>query len=162
MSCSHLLIPKPLGVASIGQVHAATLADGTEVVIKVQKPGVKEQVTEDLEILRQLGANAAGHRGDGIQHYDLANLVEEISDTMSGELDYIREGHSAEHFARFFKDDPTMHIPKVFWDYTTNRVITLERIHGINILDLPGLDKANFDRKELAKRAADIWVRDGF
>ena len=151
--------PKPLGVASIGQVHGATLADGTEVVIKVQKPGVKEQVTEDLEILRQMGANAAAHHGDGIQQYDLANLVEEISDTMSGELDYVREGHSAEHFARFFKDDPKIHVPKVFWDYTTSRVITLERIRGVNILDLPALDKAIIDRKELANRAANIWVR---
>ena len=150
--------PKPLGVASIGQVHGATLADGTEVVIKVQKPGVKEQVTEDLEILRQLGAVAARHAGE-MQQYDLAGLVEEISDTMSGELDYIREGHSAEHFARFFQDDPKMHIPKIFWDYTTSRVITLERIRGINILDFTGLDKAKIDRKELAKRAANIWVR---
>jgi ubiquinone biosynthesis protein len=150
--------PKPLGVASIGQVHGATLADGTEVVIKVQKPGVKEQVTEDLEILRQMGANAARH-GEGMQQYDLAGLVEEISDTMSGELDYVREGHSAEHFARFFQDDPTIHIPKIFWNYTTSRVIVLERIHGVNILDLPALDNAKIDRKELAKRAANMWVR---
>ena len=150
--------PKPLGVASIGQVHGATLADGNEVVIKVQKPGVKEQVTEDLEILRQLGAVAARHAGE-MQQYDLAGLVEEISDTMSGELDYIREGHSGEHFARFFQDDPKMHIPKIFWDYTTSRVITLERIRGINILDFTGLDKAKIDHKELAKRAANIWVR---
>ena len=149
---------KPLGVASIGQVHGATLTDGTEVVIKVQKPGVKEQVTEDLEILRQMGAAAARHQ-EGLQQYDLAGLVEEISDTMSGELDYIREGHSAEHFARFFKDNTTIHVPKIFWNYTTSRVITLERIRGINILDLQSLDQAKIDRKELAKRAAGIWVK---
>ncbi len=152
---------KPLGVASIGQVHGATLPDGTEVVIKVQKPGVKEQVTEDLEILRQMGESAA-HHSEGMQQYDLAGLVEEIADTMSGELDYIREGHSAEHFARFFKDDETIHIPKIYWNYTTSRVITLERIRGINILDIPALDKAKFDRKELAKRAANIWVKQVF
>ena len=150
--------PKPLGVASIGQAHAATLSDGTEVVIKVQKPGVKEQVTEDLEILRQLAANAV-RRGEGLQQYDLAGLVEEISDTLTGELDYIREGHSAEHFARFFQDDTNIHIPKIFWNYTTPRVITLERIRGIGILDLSALDKAKFDRKELAKRTAGIWVK---
>ncbi len=101
----------------------------------------------------------AAHHRDGLQQYDLAGLVEEISDTMSGELDYIREGHSAEHFARFFKDDPSIHIPKVYWDYTTPQVITLERIRGINIFDFPALDKAKFDRKELAKRSAGIWVK---
>ena len=150
--------PKPLGVASIGQVHAAILNDGTEVVIKVQKPGVREQVTEDLEILRQLGKSAT-QRGEGFQQYDIAGLVEEISDTLNGELDYIREGHSAEHFAKFFKDDTSIHIPKIYWNYTTPRVITMERIRGINILDFPALDRAKFDRKELAKRSASIWVK---
>jgi ubiquinone biosynthesis protein len=150
--------PQSLGVASIGQVHGATLLDGTDVVVKVQKPGVKEQVEEDLEIMRQLAASVV-RRGGGLQEYDLNGLIEEISDTLTGELDYIREGHSAEHFARFFKDDPTIHIPKIFWNYTTPHVLTLERIRGIGILDLPALDKTKIDRKELAKRAAGIWVK---
>jgi ubiquinone biosynthesis protein len=152
------LEPKPLGVASIGQVHAATLSDGTEVVIKVQKPGVKEQVSEDLDVMRQLAASAV-RRGGGSQQYDINGLVEEISDTLTGELDYIREGHSGEHFARFFQDDATIHIPKIFWKYTTSRVITMERIKGIGILDLSALDAAKFDRKELAKKSAGIWIK---
>ncbi|MBI4180387.1 MAG: AarF/ABC1/UbiB kinase family protein [Chloroflexi bacterium] len=150
--------PKPLGVASIGQAHAATLTDGTEVVVKVQKPGVKEQVTEDLEIMRQMAVSAARH-GEGWQQYNLTGLVEEIADTLTGELDYIREGHSAEHFARFFQDDPRVHIPKVFWNCTTPRVITLERIRGISTLDVAALDEAKFDRKELAQRSAGLWVK---
>ena len=122
--------PQSLGVASIGQVHAAKLIDGTEVVVKIQKPGVKEQVTEDLEIMRQLAASAVNRDG-GLQEYDLNGLVEEIADTLTGELDYIREGHSAEHFARFFKDDPTIQIPKIFWNYTTPRGINA-RAHSGN------------------------------
>lgn len=149
---------KPLGVASIGQAHGATLSDGTEVVVKVQKPGVKEQVTEDLEILRRLAATAAQREGDW-QQYDFASLVEEIGDTLTGELDYIREAHSAEHFARTMREDVSIHIPKVFWNFTTPRIITLERIRGINILDFPALDQAKFDRQELAKRSASIWVK---
>ncbi len=149
---------KPLGVASIGQAHAATLKDGTEVVVKVQKPGVKAQVQLDLEILRQLASSASRH-GRQWQEYDLSGLVEEIADTMNGELDYSREGNSADHFARFFKDDPLVHVPKIFWDYTTPQVITLERIRGISILDLPSLDKQGIDRKELAKRSAGVWTR---
>ncbi len=150
--------PDPVGVASIGQVHAATLPDGTEVVVKVDKPGVLDQVKEDLEILRQIAASAA-KRNRGLSEYDLTMLVEEIADTLMGELDYIREGHSAEHFARFFQEDPSIHIPKVFWEYTTPQVITLERIRGIGILDVAALDKAGFDRKELARRSVDIWVK---
>jgi ubiquinone biosynthesis protein len=150
--------PKPLGVASIGQVHAATLKDGTEVVVKIQKPGVKELVTQDLEILRHLTAPSP-QREEGWQQYDLAALVEEISDTLTGELDYMREGHSAEHFARFFQDDPSVHIPKIFWEYTTPKVITMERIRGISILNASALDEAKVDCKELAKRSVSIWTK---
>jgi ubiquinone biosynthesis protein len=150
--------PEPLGVASIGQAHAATLHDGTEVVIKVHKPGVDVQVAEDLEILRQLAASAE-QRSGGRAQYDLNTLVEEIADTLTSEMDYVREGHSAEHFARFFKDDPTIHIPKIYWEFTTAQVITLERIRGINVSDTKGLEKAGFDRKKLAKRTVDIWLK---
>jgi ubiquinone biosynthesis protein len=153
--------PQPLGVASIGQAHGAVLKDGTEVVVKVQKPGVKEQVEEDLEILRQL-AIFAEEKGGGWLQYDLPGLVEELNDTLAGELDYVREGHNAEHFARFFQDDPSIHIPRIFWSHTTSRVITMERIRGIRILDLDAIedrDKANFDRQDMAKRSASIWVK---
>ena len=147
--------PNPLGVASIGQAHAATLRDGREVVVKSRKPGVVEQVQIDLEILRRQAVSAA-RRGKGMQDYNLPGIVEEISDTLMAELDYIREGHSAEHFAQFFREDPLIHIPKILWEYTTARVITLERIKGIGILDVPALDAAGFNRKELAKRSASI------
>ena len=150
--------PKPLGVASIGQAHAATLHDGTAVVVKARKPGVWAQVSEDLEILRQL-AMSARTRSPGLHGYDLVNLVLELSDTMRSELDYVREGHSAEHFANFFKDNPCIHIPKIFWEYTTPKVITMERIQGISILDIAALDAAGHNRKELAQRCVDIWVK---
>ncbi len=150
--------PNPVGVASIGQAHAAKLHDGTDVVVKVHKPGVVEQVTEDLAILRQLAASAT-QRSKGLPEYDLTILVEEISDTLMGELDYVREGHTAEHFAQFFREDSSVHIPKIFWEYTTPQVITLERIRGIGILDVAALDKADFDRKELATRSVNIWAK---
>jgi len=150
--------PVPLGVASIGQAHAATLHDGAEVVVKVRKPGVVEQVSEDLDILRQMAARAE-QRGSQNYQYNLNGLIEEISDTINAELDYVREGRSAEHFARFFQDDKSIHIPRVFWEYTTSRVIVLERIKGIGILDVPALQKAGFDLKELSRRAVDIWLK---
>jgi ubiquinone biosynthesis protein len=150
--------PAPLGVASIGQAHAATLHDDTEVVVKVRKPGVVEQVQEDLDIMRQLAARA-GEREGTFYNYNLSGLVEEISDTINAEMDYVREGHTAEHFARFFKEDKSIHIPRVLWQYTTSRVIVLERIRGIGILDIPALQKAGFNLKDISKRAVAIWLR---
>jgi ubiquinone biosynthesis protein len=150
--------PDPVGVASIGQAHAATLLDGTDVVVKVRKPGVVEQVTEDMEILRHL-AEGAARNARYFYQYNLTTLVEEITDTIKAELDYIREGHNAEHFAQFFQDDPSIHIPRIFWQFTTSRVIVLERIKGTGILDFPALEKAGFDRKELASRSVNIWLR---
>jgi len=150
--------PEPLGVASIGQAHGAKLEDGTDVVVKVQKPGVFEQVSRDMDILRHL-ATAASRRATTFQQHDVGAVVEELADTMTGEMDFIREGHSAETFARFFLDDPAVHIPRIYWQYTTSRVITMERITGTNIMDLKSLDKAGFDRKDLARRSVGLWVR---
>ena len=151
-------VSAPVGVASIGQVYACTVKDGPEVVVKVQKPGVPEIVAEDMYILGR-AAVAATKYWKGAQQYDLVGIVQEIADTIRTETDYIQEGHNAEYFAWFFKGDLTIHIPTIFWESTTPRVITMERIHGIGILDVRALDKAGFDRKELAKRAVSIWLK---
>ena len=155
----------PLAAASIGQAHAATLWDGTEVVVKVRRPGVVEQVNEDLEILKELAAAASRH-WDFADQYDLIGLVEEFSQTLRSELDYIREGHSAERFASNFAADPHIHIPRVFWDATTSRVLTLERIRGVKINDLAALDRQGTDRRWLADYATNIVLKmvceDGF
>src|SRR5687767_13715278 len=131
---------QPLAAASIGQVHAATLPDGTEVVVKIRRPGVVETVNEDLDILKELATSASRHL-EFADRYDLVGLVEEFSQTLRAELDYIREGHSAERFAENFADEPGIHVPRVIWDATTSRVLTLERIRGVKINDLESLDK---------------------
>ena len=155
----------PLAAASIGQAHAATLRDGTEVVVKVRRPGVVEQVNEDLEILKELAVTASRHWGFA-DRYDLIGLVEEFSQTLRSELDYIREGHSAERFATNFAADPHIHIPRVFWEATTSRVLTMERIRGIKINDLEALDRQGTDRPWLAHYATNIVLKmvceDGF
>jgi ubiquinone biosynthesis protein len=150
--------PDPIGVASIGQVYACTVTDGPEVVVKVQKPGVPETVEEDMLILARAAVSVTNH-WKGAQQYDLVGIVQEIADTIRTEMDYIQEGHNAEYFAWFFKKEPTIHIPAIMWESTTARVITMERIHGIGVLDVQALDKAGFDRKELAKRSVNIWLK---
>lgn len=157
--------PEPLAAASIGQAHAATLADGTEVVVKVRRPGVVEQVGEDLAILSELAAAAARH-WEFADRYDLVGLAQEFAETLRSELDYIQEGHNAEQFAANFAQDPQIHIPRVFWELTSTKVLTLERIRGIKINDLPELDAHGIDRPALAEYATNVVLKmvcdDGF
>ncbi len=155
----------PLAAASIGQAHAATLHDGTEVVVKVRRPGVVEQITEDLEILRNLAAHTS-RRWDAAADYDLVGLVDEFAATLQGELDYLHEGRNAERFAVNFAKSGQVHIPRVFWETTTSRVLTLERVRGIKVSDVEALDEAGIDRRTLAELAtrvtAQMVFEDGF
>jgi ubiquinone biosynthesis protein len=157
--------PKPVAAASIGQAHQAKLLDGTEVIVKIRRPGVVEQVNEDLEILKELAA-AASKRWQFAHRYDLTGLVEEFSQTLRAELDYIREAHNAERFAANFEGDPIIRIPRVFWDTTTSRVLTLEHVRGLKINDLVGLDQRGIDRRYLAESATGAVLKmvceDGF
>lgn len=155
----------PLASASIGQAHAATLLDGTEVVVKVRRPGVVEQVEDDLEILQNLAAMAS-RRWELADQYDLPGLAHEFAQTLRDELDYLREARNAERFAANFARDASVHIPRVYWETTTSRVLTLQRVRGIKINDLAALDAAHIDRRALAQRGAKLILHmifeDGF
>ena len=157
--------PTPLAAASIGQAHAATLRDGTEVVIKVRRPDAVDQVETDLRILHSL-ANAASRRWDLASQYDVVGLTHEFSQTLRSELDYLREARNIERIAANFADSPDLHIPKVFWQTTTSSLLTLERIRGIKINDLEALNQAGIDRSALAQRLSETVLKmvfeDGF
>lgn len=159
------LNPEPLATGSIGQAHEAVLLDGTEVVVKVRRPGVVEQVNEDLEILKELGSTASRHSAFADQ-YDLSGLVEEFAGTLRAELDYVREAHNAERFAVNFAHDSALHIPKIFWNTTTSKVLTMERIRGVKINDLSALKVQGTDNRWLAEYATNIVMKmvceDGF
>ena len=157
--------PNPIAAASIGQAHAATLADGTEVIVKVRRPGVMEQVEEDLEILLNL-ASAAAHRWEMAEDYDVVGIAQEFGQTLRAEMDYIREGRSAERIAENFAGDETIHIPRIFWDLSTPRVLTLERIRGVKVTEAATTNGADSDRRAMAEKAAAIILKmvfeDGF
>lgn len=104
---------RPLAAASIGQVHAATLHDGTEVVVKVRRPHVVEKVELDLEILQSI-ARRAQRAWDWAERYDLEALVREFSETMKRELDYRLEARNAQRFALMFERSSDIHIPRYF------------------------------------------------
>ncbi len=148
---------EPLASASIGQAHLATLLDGTEVVVKVRRPNINTVIDTDLEILQNL-ANMANRRWRAAANYNFPGLVSQFALTLRRELDYLAEGRNAERIAANFEANPDVHIPRVFWDTTTSRVLTLERIIGIKVDDLEGIDRAGVDHRQLATKAAGIAV----
>jgi ubiquinone biosynthesis protein len=156
---------QPLAAASIGQVHCATLLDGSEVVVKVRRPGVEEQVELDLHILLDL-ALRAGRHWSAARFYDLYAIAQEFAQTLRSELDYLHEAENADRFAQNFADDPDIHIPRVYWERTTARVLTLERIRGMKFTDLRAIKAARLDRRDIARRAARALLKmildDGF
>lgn len=149
---------QPLASASIGQAHTATLADGTEVVVKVRRPGAVAQVLEDLEILQNLAARATRSWGPA-REFDATGIVDEFAQTLRAELDYLQEGRNAERFAESFADADDVLIPRVSWELTTSRVLTLERMRGMNVADAEALDAAGVDRKHVARRGAEIVLK---
>ncbi|MCU1573309.1 MAG: ubiB, partial [Micrococcaceae bacterium] len=135
----------PLASASIGQAHAATLTDGSDVVVKVRRPGIVAQVEEDLEILQNLAVQLGRH-WEAAADYDLPGIAAEFAQTLRAELDYLQEGRNAERFAANFAGDAEITIPTIFWDTTTTRVLTIGRVHGIKVDDLDALDAAGINR----------------
>ena len=156
---------EPIGSASLGQVHAARLLTGEEVVVKVQRPGVERTVEEDIAILSD-AARLAATRTIWGEIYDLPALVEEFASTIREELDYYREGRNADRIAHNFTGHEGLRVPRVNWAYTTRRVLTMERIYGAKINDVEALQKAGVDRCQLARVGANMIVKmvleDGF
>ncbi len=151
----------PLASASIGQVHAATLDDGTEVVVKVQRPGITHQVEVDLDILLTQARFVGDHTEIG-EYYDVVEIVRGFAEAVRGELDYIGEGQRAERIGAMFEHDDTVAFPKVHWEYTTQRVLTLERLNGIPFNRPHLIDEAGLDRTELAKRGIYCYLEQIF
>ncbi len=148
---------QPCASASIGQVHMARLPDGTPVVVKVQRPGVEVQVEQDLEVLADLAHLATQYTTLGT-YLDIEGWVEEFAFTLRNELDYTREGQNADRFRRNFAHEPALHVPRIYWEYTTQRVLTMEEIRGIKISDLEALEAAGLDRHRIAENSARIML----
>jgi ubiquinone biosynthesis protein len=149
-------IDEPLAAASIGQVHAATLHDGRQVVVKIQRPGVRAQVEVDLAILRHL-AHALSAIPGPTRQFDLEGFVSEFGGTIRAELDYRLEGANADRL-RPFLSTRGVHVPEVIWPATTGGVLTLERIYGAKIDDLRALDAMGVDRRPIARAFAETYL----
>ena len=151
----------PLATASIAQVHRARLKTGEDVVCKIRRPGVETIIETDLDIMMGLAYLVEKHLPGG-DLYDPVSLVKEFRRTIYRELDFSREGRTTDRFAANFADDQTVHIPKVYWDYTGQTVLTLEYIAGIKISHLEELEDAGLDLKIIARNGADNFLRQVF
>lgn len=147
----------PLAAASIGQVHRARLVTGEEVIVKVQRPGIRKTVAVDLEILSHLALLMERHVGEA-QIYQPTRIVDEFARSMERELDYKIEAQHAERFSRQFAHNRYVYVPKVFKQTTTERVLTMEYVDGIKVSDVDLLEHAGLDCKTIASRGADLTL----
>ena len=156
---------EPIAGASIGQVHRARLKNGKECVVKVKRPGVEALVKVDLEILYGL-AKLAERRSAMGKHYRLVEIVEELSWGLKQELDYLVEGRNAERLAHNFENDENVKIPKVYWDYSTSKVLTLEYVEGTKLSDLDEMTEKGYNKKIIAENLSKAILKqvlfDGF
>ena len=151
----------PLAAASIGQVHKAKLKTGEKVAVKIQRPNIRKIVEDDLDILRTLAELAERHITDA-KIYNLVGFVEEFAKSIRNELDYTLEARNMERFAHNFADDDTVHIPKVYWEYSTGRIITMEFVDGIKVSHIDELRRNGYDTKSIAYKGAQAYLKQIF
>jgi len=142
----------PFASASIAQVHYATLHSGEEVVVKIQRPGIRRRVAADLQILQRFAqAVELAKLGRRLSAQD---VVADFSDNLAEELSFRLEAQSMEAWVSHLNPSPlgrNIRVPQVYWDLTSERVLTMERVQGIRIDDVAAIRKAGFDGTELVK-----------
>ena len=148
---------KPLAAASMAQVHPAVLADGTEVVLKVLRPGIRKTIQSDMEVLGELARFAEDYFAE--RGYSPKAVVAEFAEELQKELDLEHEARATRRLHRLFADDPDVNFPKVYADATTRGVLCLERIHGrlLSRIDPADLDDAT--RRTVVENGADAVFR---
>jgi len=152
---------QPLAAASIGQVHQARTLDGKNVVVKIQRPGIRRIIKVDLEIMMHLAGLMERH----LEGWDIqrpTRVVEEFAHTLERELDYTLEAAYMERFARQFEDEHAVYVPQVYREATTSRVLTMEHIDGVKASDIDRLEKEGLDRIKIAKKGLVLIMKQIF
>lgn len=152
---------QPFASASLGQVHLATLQSGERVVVKVQRPLVREVIDADLRILYDLARFADQHIKEA-KALNPVGFISEFERIIHAELDYTIEAQNADEIRENFRDDATVYIPRVYWDYTRWQVLTMEFIDGIKVSNLEEIEKAGMDRKAIAHNFATSFLKQIF
>jgi ubiquinone biosynthesis protein len=151
----------PLAAASIAQVHAANLRDGTEVVVKVLRPGMSEVIKRDLEVLYALAGLAQRYWSESRRLRPL-EIVAEYEKTILDELDLMREAANASQLKRNFVGSDLLYVPEIHWDYCRINVMVMERIHGVPISDMDRLRAVGTDIAQLAENGVRIFFTQVF
>ena len=155
----------PIAAASIGQVHRAILKDGTIVAIKVQRPDISDKIEADTIIIENM-ARRFEKVNPTLKSLNLSGMVDDFTKMMKRELDYIAEGKNADIFRRNFRDRPNIKFPKIYWDYSGSRLLTMEFIEGIRVDNIEGIKILGYDPKVYADWGFDTYLKmifeDGF
>jgi ubiquinone biosynthesis protein len=150
-----------MAAASIAQVHRGQLKSGEEVVFKVRRPGVQKVIETDLDILMGLAYLIENHIPAG-ELYDPTGLVKEFRRTVYREMDFAREGYTMDRFAANFDGDPTIYVPRVFWDFTCETVLTMEYVSGTKISHFELLQNQGLSLTEIAAKGANAFLKQVF
>ncbi|MGK7943294.1 MAG: ABC1 kinase family protein [Microcystaceae cyanobacterium] len=142
--------PHPVAAASLGQVYKATLYSGEEVAVKVQRPNLRPVLGLDLYLMR-FGATRFGKFLPLNLGHDLTLIIDEFGTKLFEEIDYINEGRNAEKFATNFRNNPEVKVPKIYWRYSSHRVLTLEWIHGLKLTDTDKIRASGLDPEQIVK-----------
>ena len=151
----------PVGSASIGQVHRARLLDGQDVVVKVQRPNVRDKVLSDLALLHQIISLTSGY----FETHGVLNpveVVETFEKTMIRELDYLSEARNIEQFRHLYHNEKSFYIPKAYRQFSTSRVLVIEFVSGCKISDLPQLERWGLSPQKVAEHGIDIYLKQMF
>jgi len=148
---------EPLGSASLGQVHAAELRDGRSVVVKVQRPNLREQLSDDIEFFHEMASFLTEHTSAG-SRIDLVGVVQQVERALVDELDYRTEARNAASFRKVLAKFPHILIPRVIDAYTTHRVLTTERIKGVKIDEIPPITRIEYEFADLADEFAHAYL----
>ena len=148
----------PIGTASLGQVHAARLRDGRDVVVKVQRPNIREQLADDIEYFREFAGFLTAHTEAGAR-IDMVGIIHQLERALADELDYLIEARNAASFRRSLAEFPRILIPRVIEGYTTQRVLTTERIKGVKISEISPLTRIEHDFHPVADELTRAYLK---
>ena len=151
----------PMASASIAQVHAATLPDGTEVVAKVVRPGIEKRINTDLDLLTTLANLARRYHPEG-ERIRPNEVVAEFKRVIFDELSMQSEGANASMLRRNWEDSEALYIPKIYWSHTADRVLVMERVGGVPVRDIDELKRQGVDLEKLARRGIRVFYQQVF
>lgn len=152
---------EPLASASVAQVHTATLLSGEDVVIKVIRPGIEKIIAQDLALLHFLASFIEDYSKEG-KRLRAREIIRDYDYVIHDELNLQIEGANATQLANNFKDNPVLYVPKIYWNYTRQNVLVMERIYGIPISHINELQAAGIDLKKLAETGVEIFFTQVF